>query len=142
MIIQAFRRGATVVELCLNMGMVNDDVYTNLRKDILSCKAVAESNKMNFRVVLEHRLFEFEQYYTVCEFLHRIGVPLIITSCGQILDEPEDNIINSYLISKKSKANILPASKLWQYKHLETALNAKMQTIRFLSLQTLKRCII
>lgn len=142
MIMGAVRKGAKVIELCINTGLINDGDYTELRKDIIAAIELCKIQKVDFRAIIDYKPWSTADFCTITEFLHRIGVPLIITATGRYLDDPTENVAISKYAIKNSGCNIIPASNLWQYKHIGYAESLKFDVIRFISLGCLKRCII
>ena len=139
--ILAIRRGAQVLECVLNMGWVRDEKYAEIRKDVLAAIELCKTNNVEFRLVIEYRLFTEEELETWVEFFSKIGVTCIITSLGGIVDDPSDNVLISKRMEKTSKTcKLLPSSNVWQPKHVEMAEKAKVKTIRFISLPLFKRC--
>lgn len=142
MMLSATRKGAKVIELCVNIGLINDGDYTELRKDIIAAIELCKIQKVDFRVIVDYKPWNTADFCTITEFLHRVGAPLIITATGRYLDDPVENIAVSKYAMKNSNCNILPASNLWQYKHIGYAEANNFEGIRFISLGSLKRCII
>lgn len=142
MIMSSIRKGAKVIELCANVGLINDNNFTELRKDVVAALELCKTYKVDFRVILEYKPFSTEDFATITEFLYRVGVPLMISSNGRYIDDPIENLAVSKYATKNSKCNILPASNMWQYKHLGYAEANNFESIRFISLGAFKRCII
>lgn len=139
-IILAERRGAEIVELGINAGWVRDKRDTDLRTDIKTCLEVCKSKNISLRLVMEYRLFDDNEVIKYCEFFQELGVDAIVSSFGLLPDDPSDNLLLAKKLGKNNK--YLPASNLWQPKHIEMAQVAKTKSIRFLSLPLFERCII
>jgi deoxyribose-phosphate aldolase len=139
-IILAERRGAEIVELGINAGWIKDKKDSELRTDIKTCLEVCKSKNLSLRLVLEYRLFDDAEVAKYCEFFQDLGVDYIISSFGMLPDDPSDNLLLAKKVAKQVK--YLPASNLWQPKHIEMAKASKVKSIRFLSVPLFERCII
>ncbi len=136
-IILAERRGAKIVELGLNMGWMREKNYKDVQTDVKLCIELAKQYGVEIRFVTEYRLFEEKEVDEWLEFLSNLGVDCLISSFGLVTDDPLDNILMAKKVSKICK--VIPASNLWQAKHIESAKTSKVKTIRFLSLPFFKR---
>lgn len=142
MMMAAIRRGAKVMELCVNVGLLNDANYGELRKDLFSCSQLCKKQNVEFRVVLDYKPFDTGQFMAFTDFLYQNGQPTIISATGRYADDPIENIALCKHAMKVNKCDIIPASNMWSFRQLTNALDCGFPTIRFISLGQLKRCII
>jgi deoxyribose-phosphate aldolase len=135
-IILAERRGAKIVEVGLNYGWVLEERFADLKHELTTLLDLAKNYKVDFRLVTEYRLFDEANLELWAEFISKAGVDCIISSFGLLMDDPSDNL----LICKRLKGcKLLPASNLWQEKHIEMAKTAKTKVIRYLNLPLFRR---
>jgi len=142
MIMAAIRRGAKVIELCVNTGLLNDDNFGELRKDLFATTQLCKKQNVEFRAVLDYKPLDTARFVAYTDFLHQNGQPLIISATGRYADDPIENIALSKYAMKQNSCTIVPASNAWQNRHLVAAAECGFPIIRFISLGQLKRCII
>lgn len=142
MIMAAIRRGAKVIELCVNVGLLNDDNFGELRKDLFATSQLCKKQQVEFRVVMDYKPLDTARFVAYTDFLHQNGQPQIISATGRYADDPVENIALSKYAMKVNGCNIIPASNMWQNRQLLAASECGFPIIRFISLGQLKRCII
>ena len=117
--------------------MRKEEKYGDIKKELNTFIELCKSKSLKLRVGFEYRYFTDEELSNWTEFLSKFEIDAIITSFGLLLDDPLDNI--SLYQRFHSRCKLLPASNLWQPKHVKLAKTSNIEIIRFISLPLLKR---
>jgi deoxyribose-phosphate aldolase len=137
-IILAIRKGCKYIDLVLNSFDVENKNWSSIRKDVKSCLSVCESSRVGFRPIIEYRIFNPKEILELCDFLYSLGVDVIITSTGTIVDDVTDNVIMSKEIELKTGIHSIICSNISSPEQVKMLNNSDVYGIRLTSASILK----
>ena len=137
-ILLAIRRGCKFIDLVLNSSDVENCRLSEIKRDVESSLRLCKDNRVSFRPVIEYRIFEPKKVIELCNFLNRIGVDVIVTSTGTIVDDITDNIIIAREIQDNSGIHSIICSNIYSSEQIDIISDSNIHGVRFTSASILK----
>jgi deoxyribose-phosphate aldolase len=140
---QAFKIGASAVDIAMPQNLAANRKYDKIREDIKSTKEFCDSNNIQTRYILEYRTFDHHCLKKICEIFENYQVKYVFPSTGFFLDNLADNILASIFLHQNSKdLNIISTGNVWINKHFDTLIKSGLFGFRTTSIHSLKNFMI
>ena len=137
-IILAIRKGCKYIDLVLNGFDIENKNWSSIRKDVKSCLSVCKSSNVKFRPIIEYRIFKSKDMLELCDFLYSLGIDVVITSTGTIVDDVTDNVIMSKEVELKTGIFSIICSNISSTEQVKMLKDSDIYGVRIMSASILK----
>lgn len=139
---QAYKNGATIVDIVMPQNLAANRKYDKIRDDVKSAKEFCDANNVLIRYILEYRVFDHHCLKKICEIFDDSGIQNVFPSSGLFLDNLADNILACVFLHQNSKdLNIFSSGNMWNDKHFEILNKSGLFGFRTTSKHSLKNFI-
>lgn len=130
-IAEAYKRGARIIELCINNSYIVDKKYKHITEDIVTCITYCKAKDIELRALVEYRLFDDEAVIELSKKLYSTGIRYLTLSTGTMVDDPIDNILIAKEITTKTKLKVISNSFFRNLDQVEVCKKANLYGMRF-----------
>lgn len=136
---QAYKAGATTIDITMPQNLAANRKYDKIRDDIKHCLEFCNEHNVEVRYILEYRVFDHYCLKKICEIFDNNNIKFIYPSSGYFIDNLADNILASIFLHQNSKdLNVLCTGNMWCDKHFETMIKSGLFGFRTSSVHSLK----
>jgi deoxyribose-phosphate aldolase len=132
-IIMAIRQGAHSIDLVIHGGYIKEENWRKIRTDLKACMSVCKEHNVNFRAIIEYRLFPVKTVLLMCELLGTIGVYNVVNSTGFVVDDIAENAIISHEIQDKTGLFVTSCVRAFNEKHIKIFQELDVHALRLMS---------
>jgi len=129
--ITAIRKGATVLDVVANSGLLTNGKKAKFYDDIETIKALTDDQKVLLRILLEYRLFEAQDIVNIGNVLREMGIEFVVPATGIQMDSWEDNLAISMELTEKANMSVITNGGIRTRRHYEAVAETKVFGIRF-----------
>ena len=132
-IIMAIRQGAYSIDLVIHGGYIKEENWRKIRDDLKACMSVCKEHNVNFKAIIEYRLFPVKTVLLMCELLATIGVYNIVNSTGFVVDDISENAIISHEIQDKTGLFVTSCVRAFNKEHIKIFQELDAHALRLMS---------
>lgn len=99
--ISAIHHGANYIDIVINPILLINKQRNKLKEDIKANLSICKDNNVEFRAIMDYRMYPERLIYITCELLSNLGIQTIIPSTGQFAEDYIDNLIICEIIQNK-----------------------------------------
>lgn len=135
----AAKNGATIVDMVMPQNLAANRKYDKIREDIKNALEICKGNNIEFRYILEYRVFDHHCLKKMCEILDSFEVKKVFPSSGYFIDNLADNLIALTFLHQNSKdLEIICSANVWNNKHFELLNKSNVFGIRISYIEILR----
>lgn len=127
---QAILNGAQKIELVIQNNYLSNRKYDKIRQDIKSNLDICQSKDVDLYYYLEYRIFTHHSLIKACDILKEFSLNTVYPSTGHKIDNIDDNIIASVLLTQKTNIKTIFTGNVWTKNHIEKLNNSNISSIR------------
>lgn len=142
-VVSAIKNGAQSIEiLCPNFILCNRK-YDKLRLEIDCLQNICIAHKVDFKYILDYKIFTLNVLYKISEILFLKKLPTMYTSSGFFIDSISDNILVSMMLQKKNpNLNLIVTGQAWTDQHIDLILsNTDIFAYKTTNIYTLEKIV-
>lgn len=136
-IIFAIKNGASRVDVVMPTLFVINSKYDKLREDIKQNIEICNHHNVDIRYMLEYRIFNHTTLAKISGILKELGIPIVYTSTGYMLDDIIDNTIAGSYLAKKTQIKTIINGAIWHKEQIKTVVESKPYGIRLKNIHSL-----
>jgi deoxyribose-phosphate aldolase len=139
---QAFKAGATSIDIVMPQNLVSNRKYDKIREDIRTISEYCNEHGLKTRYILEYRVFDHQCLKKLCEILDSFNIREVFPSTGYFLDNLADNLIASVFLHENSKdINVYCTGNSWTENHFNIIEKTGLYGVRVFSRPALQNLI-
>lgn len=140
-VLNSIENGAQKVELVFPNVFLANKKYDKIRNDIKSNKQICDDNNIPLFVYLEYRVFTHQSLIKACDILKEFNINYAYASTGHMIDNIDDNIIATVLLSQKSNITTIFTGNIWTKEHFKKIDKHNISHIRTNSITSIENLI-
>lgn len=137
----AIKNGANSIEIvCPNYALCNRK-YDKFRLEIDYLHSICINHKVDFKYILEYKIFTLNVLYKISEILFLKKLPTIYASSSFFMDSISDNILVCMMLQKKNpNLNLIVTGQAWTDAHIDLILsNSNIFAYKTTNIYTLQK---
>jgi deoxyribose-phosphate aldolase len=140
-IVNSIENGAQKIELVFPNVFLSNKKYDKIRNDIKTNKQICDDHNVPLFIYLEYRVFTHQSLIKACDILKEFDINYAYASTGHMIDNIDDNIIATMLLSQKSNITTIFTGNIWTKEHSKKIDKHNISYIRTSSLESVKNLI-
>lgn len=136
--INSIRRGCNVIDFVGNTVLSVNGKNVKFLDEVEKAYGMCRDKEVILRVMVEYRLYNYEDLITISGGLKEIGVEYVIPATGEGLDTWDDNLAISVVLQDKTGIKAITNGNIWKKQHMETIVGSKVFGMRLHNLAAIK----
>jgi len=132
-IILAIRQGASFIDLVINNSYIKEENWRKIREDLKACLSICKEKNVEFRALIEYRLFPLKTVLMMCDLFNMSGVHHVVNSTGFIADDISDNAIVSHQMQEKTGVLVTSCVRAFTAPQIQTFEDMDIYALRLMS---------
>ena len=132
-IIVSIRKGASLIDLCINSADAAEENWETIRKDMRACLMACKDSGVELRPIIEYRLLSEKIIFPLCGLFLKEGVEYVANATGTMADDTLDNVIISNRIQSETGIKVIACGRIWTPAHFDMLREAGIHSIRLTS---------